>query len=137
MRTYAEADAAALDKPAFSNGTEGECWTSNWCGRCIHDKPARQGRDGDGCPLILISLCGKTPSEWIEQPWGEKGPSLYDRYHCIEFRDEHEPPPPRTTPLPTPPGQGELIPVEPYVGTRMFVDVVDEIRDREPAGVSS
>jgi hypothetical protein len=111
----------------FSNSDEGCAFTENWCDRCVHDKPARRGDEGNGCGILLVALCGQTPGEWIEQAWGEKGPPI-DRYHCIEFRDENEGPPPRTEPLPTPPGQGELIPVEPYVATRMFSDVVAEIK---------
>lgn len=115
------------DGSPFSNSTEGCAFTANWCDRCVHDKPARQDRYEDACGILLLALCGQTPGEWIEQEWGEKGPPV-DRYHCIEFRDENEPPPPRTTPLPTPPGQGELIPQEPYVAVRMFSDVVAEIK---------
>jgi hypothetical protein len=114
----------------FSNSDEGLAFTANWCDRCIHDKPARQGRYEDGCRILLTAICGQTPGEWIEQEWGEKGPPI-DRYHCIEFRDERDGPPPPTEPAPTPPGQGELIPMEPYVGTRMFSDVVTEARPTE------
>jgi hypothetical protein len=117
--------ATPLDKMPFSNSTEGSAFTANWCDRCIHDKPARQDRYEDACGILLLALCSQTPGEWIEQAWGESGPPV-DRYHCIEFRDENEDPPPRTEPLPTPPGQGELLPVEPYVGVRMFADVVSE-----------
>lgn len=43
---------------------------------------------------MLVALNSRTPSEWMEQPWeqvkgrpdGEVAPSLYDKYHCIEFR---------------------------------------------------
>lgn len=106
----------------FSNGTEGCAWFENWCGRCIHDTPAREDRYEDACAIFTISLCGQTPGEWLEQ----EGRPFGDQYHCIEFRSEDDGPPPRTEPLPTPPGQGELIPLEPYVGTRMFADVVAE-----------
>lgn len=127
-----------VDKMAFSNSDEGCAFTASWCDRCIHDKPARQGRYEDGCGILLLTLMGKTPGEFIEQEWGHVKGDLsaplappIDRYHCIEFRDENDGPPARTEPLPTPPGQGELVPMEPYVGTRMFADVVAEIRTEE------
>jgi hypothetical protein len=120
----------------FSNSDEGMAFTSNWCDRCIHDKPARQGRYEDACGILTLALTNKIPGEWIEQEWGvppgggSPAPPI-DRYHCIEFRDERDGPPPPTEPAPTPPGQGELIPMEPYVGTRMFSDVVAEARPTE------
>lgn len=73
-------------KMAFSNSTEGECWTSKWCDRCIHDKPAREGREEDACAIFLIALCGQTPGEWIEESPG----SLSDRYRCTEFELDPE-----------------------------------------------
>jgi hypothetical protein len=127
VRTYAESDAAAIAGSPFSNSDEGIAWMANWCDRCVHDRPARRGDDGNGCHLILIALCGKTPSEWMEGPRDEKGRySMADQYHCIEFRDERdrggrEPRSPRPVP-----GQGELIPRDGLEGTRMFVDVVNE-----------
>ena len=123
----------ARDGMPFSNSTEGCAFTANWCDRCVHDKPARQDRYEDACGILTLALVNKIPAEWIEQEWGANGPPV-DRYHCVEFRDEDEGPPPRTEPLPTPPGQGELIPIEPYVGTRMFADVVAETaREDAPA----
>lgn len=104
----------------FSNGTEWEAWSANWCARCLVDKPAREGRYEDGCPLILDVLMGEEPAEFIVQDRFRLG----DQYHCINFRDEDDGPPPPTEPEPTPPGQGELLPMEPFVGTRMFADVV-------------
>lgn len=112
--------ATPIDGSPFSNSTEGEAWTANWCDRCIHDKPAREDRYEDACAIFTLALTGQTPGEWIRQD----GFRLGDQYHCIEFRSEDEGPPPPTEPEPTPPGQGELIPMEPYVGTRMFADVV-------------
>lgn len=118
-----------IDEPAFSNGTEGYAWIANWCDRCIHDKPAREDRYEDACQILILSLIGKTPGEWLRQD----GFRLGDQYHCIEFRDEDDGPPPPTEPEPTPPGQGELLPMEPFVGTRMFADVVAEARPSEMA----
>jgi hypothetical protein len=120
MRTPDEIEASARDGAPFSNGTEGYAWQSQWCDRCLVDAPFRNGLKGaTGCPLLLIALGGKTPAEWIEQPWGEHGPSLYDRYHCVEFRRPGggggEP-----RPKPEPKGMDGLFP-RPERRTRMFV----------------
>ena len=94
MRSYDEAWAVAKDQSAFSNGTEGDAWTSNWCERCIHDRsvrsddwppdPANNGLIG--CALLAVALMGRTPVEWMEQDRRRLG----DQYHCSEFRDEND-----------------------------------------------
>lgn len=62
-----------LDKPAFSNGTEGEAWMSNWCYNGCVNEPT--------CPLLTTALFGQTPAEWIpDQPT-----SLGRQYRCTEF----------------------------------------------------
>lgn len=132
MRTAEQIWKDAREGSPFSNGTEGYAWMDNWCGRCIHDKPARNGHEENGCPLLLPALSGKTPVEWLDGPRNEQGHwAIDDKYHCIEFRDEDDGPPPPTEPQPTPPGQGELVPMEPYVGTRMFADVVAEVQTED------
>ena len=132
MRPYAELEADARDGSPFSNSTEGECWTANWCDRCIHDRPAREGRYEDACPLLLISLCGKTPVEWLEQDSSD-GYRLGDQYHCIEFRDEDDGPSEPPEPPPQCPGQGELFDPAPYESVRMFADVVSRNQPVEVA----
>ena len=127
---YERAYAEAADRPAFSNGTESMAWMYNWCDRCLRDAPARSGL-GPGCPLVLVAYLGKTPIQWLEQPWGERGPSLYNRYHCIEFRapgDGGNEPKPR----PDPPGQDTFLPREPFEATRMLV----QADERLPVGVA-
>lgn len=112
-------DEARPEAP-FSNGSQGYGWMHNWCDRCIHDKAARQGNEGQGCPLVLVALMGRTPVQWLaqtEEAW------VYGDFHCIEFRDEDDGPGPEPTPVPTPPGQGELVPREDFEGHRMFVPV--------------
>ena len=118
MRTYDEAFAAALDKPAFSSGTDGDEWMANWCDRCIHDAPMRAGRYENGCPLALLAVIGMTPSEWLRQP-----ADAPDRYQCVEFRPEDDPGPGYEPPPDPPlPGQDVLFPMEPH--TRMYADTV-------------
>jgi hypothetical protein len=45
---------ASRERGPFANGTEGYGWMAANCGTCIHDKPARNGDEGNGCPLILL-----------------------------------------------------------------------------------
>lgn len=126
MRTYEEAWEHAVDRRPFSNGTEGYAWMDNWCYRCKNDG---DHLDDPGCPLVLVALMGRTPSEWFEQPWGqirgrpegETAPVLGDTYHCAEFRDEDDDGPREPKPIPDPPGQEILLPREPYEGVRMLM----------------
>lgn len=123
MRTYDEAYAAAREGSPFSNGTEGYGWMENWCERCVHDVDAGKV-DGAGCPLVLVALMGRTPSEWLDGPRDEHGRySIQGQYHCVEFRDRDDPGPGyEPPPAPPLPGQIELLPAEPYIGARMFAD---------------
>lgn len=122
MRTYDEALAAARDEGTFSNSSQWEVWSAKWCNRCVHDRPARQGDDANGCPLILIALVGKRPAEWLT---GTEQEELYADYACAEFRDKDDPDPaPR--PIPTPDGQGELLPRAPFEGHRMLIPLEAE-----------
>lgn len=77
MRTQAEIDAAATDRVPFSNGTAGEIWMSRWCEECANDSPELVDK-GEGCPLLLVALLGKTPKEWPVNPTGGD-------YTCDEF----------------------------------------------------
>lgn len=111
----------ARDRRPFANGTEGYGWFAANCDRCIHDKPARQGDEGDGCPLVLIALVGRTPAQWLDGPRDENGLyAIATQYTCVEFRHEDDGPGPEPRPIPAPPGQGELIPREPFEGHRML-----------------
>lgn len=74
LPAFDEASERAADRPAFSNGTEGDAWMENWCFRCRND-------DGDGCPLVLVAMLGKTPAEWEPFVPG----SLGSQYCCTEF----------------------------------------------------
>ena len=121
LPTYEQAWETAREERAFSNGTEGYAWLENWCGRCVHDKPAREGRDEDGCPLILVSLLGRTPIEWIEQRDSSGLIRLGDSYSCMYFRDEEDGGgDPEPQPIPDPPGQLTLAPREPFEASRML-----------------
>ena len=122
LPTYEQAWETAREERPFSNGTEGYAWLDNWCGRCVHDKPAREGDDANGCPLVLVSLFGRTPIEWLPQD-REGLIRLGDSYHCMLFRDEDEGGgDPEPKPIPDPPGQLALTPREPYEAARMLTD---------------
>lgn len=100
---------AAKDEPAFSNGTEWEMWSANWCQRCKNDKTGE-------CPIIMTALLGMTPVEWLEQP-ADQYPS--NAYHCIQFRGPDDPGD-EPKPLPEPPDMDGLF-EKPEQQTRMFV----------------
>ncbi len=122
--TYDEAYAKARDRRPFSNGTEGYGWLDANCGSCVHDKAARYGDEGNGCPLILVSILGRTPAEWLDGPRDEQGRySIEGQYTCVYRRDENDPGPDEPTPVPDIPGQEELFPRDEFERpARMFSD---------------
>lgn len=78
MPAYDDALERAADRPAFSNGFEGDAWMENWCYRCVHEaNPDETG----ACPLLTIAMAGKTPAEWTEQDRGDLG----NQYLCTKF----------------------------------------------------
>lgn len=56
-----------------SNGTEGALFQERYCWQCVHDPFSRDpfGED-ESCPIILRSLDGEQPNEWVggEDGWG-------------------------------------------------------------------
>lgn len=128
MRTYQEAYDAARDEPPFCNGTEGYDWLAAWCERCFHDKGTRDGSDPVGCPLVMVALMGRTPSEWLDGPRNEHGHyRIVGKYHCVEFRDEDDPGPGYEPVEPASPDQMELFDPQPYRRPRMYADVVAQL----------
>ncbi|MFE2469775.1 hypothetical protein [Streptomyces mirabilis] len=125
---YDQLFSESHDRPAFSNGTEGYGWMAANCDRCIHDKPARENDDARGCPLVLITLVGRTPRQFIDGPRDEQGRyGIATQHVCTEFRGEDDPDP-NPQPVPTGPGQGELLPRQPYEGVRMLMPLSPEDR---------
>ncbi len=123
MRSFDAALDAARDGSPFSNGFEYDHWAANWCDRpCLHDGPFQRGETDLGCPLLMVALMGKTPSEWLEQDRGRLG----DQYHCVEFRDEDDPGGHEPVPIPDPPGQETSLPRDPYEGVRMYSPLTAE-----------
>lgn len=124
MRSYDEIMADAKDKPPFSNGTEGYAWMANWCEDCTKNDEETEL----WCPLLSVALLGRTPVQWLEQPWqqvkgrpeGVTAPALGDTYHCTEFEerpewpgddDPDEGPPPDPSPPPVAEGQVDMFEV--------------------------
>ena len=64
---------------AFANGTEFEIWSSKWCEHCAHDHAAHVDEFG-GCDLVLQSLIGEHPVEWV--PPHDSTPT---KYVCQRF----------------------------------------------------
>lgn len=109
--------ANARNERPFSNSTDREIWTYNWCENdCVHDAEYQAGRSNEGCPLALVSMLDRTPREWIP------GPDEYcgDKYMCVMYRhiDEDDPDP---KPVPDPPGVEALFPREICEGPRVFL----------------
>jgi hypothetical protein len=91
---------------------------ANWCDRCWHDRDMRRkDSQGKGCPLLLIALSGRTPAQWFLP---DEQAAIHGNYTCIDFRPEHGGGGGEPRPKPTPPGQGELLPREPYQAVRML-----------------
>jgi hypothetical protein len=117
MRTDEQIDADAREGSPFSNGTEGFAWMGNWCDECVHNDEETEL----WCPILSVALLGKTPKEWVEQPWeqvvgrpaGELAPVLGGTYECTEFQQRRDPgdddPEPEPTPPPVCDGQPDLI----------------------------
>jgi hypothetical protein len=119
---YEDSRARARPGPAFSNGTEWECWSAGWCDRCARDAPFRNGISERGCPLILIAVADELiPAEWMEpEPSPSGRPYLGPKaYTCIEFRAPGGGGP-EPQPKPDPPDMDGLF-ERPPRRTRMFV----------------
>lgn len=130
MRAYAEAVKEARDEHTFSNSSQWDIWSAKNCDRCFWDKPARQGDEANGCPLILIALEGKRPAEWLLE---SEQAAIHADYTCTEYRHEDDgDPEPR--PIPTPDGQGELLPREPFEGHRMLSPLGDSAHAAASSG---
>jgi hypothetical protein len=80
MKTFDEIYDAAEDRPAFSNGTEGDAWMSRWCYECTRDAD-------ESCQLISVAMIGRTPVEWVP----DKPMSLGAQYRCTEFEPTESP----------------------------------------------
>lgn len=65
----------------FSNGTEWEIWSYNWCHNCTKDSEELVDQ-GKGCPHILTALIGEKPKEWTEVDMGW--------YECSDFEEREE-----------------------------------------------
>ena len=125
MRTFDEAMAASIDTPAFANSTEGSGWTAAWCARCVHDTDDKIER-GEGCPLVLVTLMGRLPVEFVEGSRAEDGAySIRDQWRCVEFRDRGDGGDSEPGPVPVPEcgGQVALLSTEAVEGPLVHLPV--------------
>lgn len=128
MRSAAELYETAKDEPAFSNSTEWEVWSYNWCEECTKHSPELWDQ-GVGCPLIIIALNGRTPLEWAPDPDGGS-------FVCSEFerRDDGDGDDPNPTPTPSPPA--EEMPGQTDIFTFFAEEAIDALNVApEPAHV--
>lgn len=111
------------EPPYFSNGTEWEIWSYNYCNKCFHDRRAwRDGMYEEGCPLIVQSMNREPIPLWIYQQRGtwkctgcaEGHEHPWWDIHCLRFSpdDGHDEGPP--VPKPTPPGQESIFDASEY-----------------------
>lgn len=118
MRTAPQIENDARGGSPFSNSTEFEIWQDGNCATCVHDKPAREGREWDGCPLLSVVYGDLTPAEWLES---EHYPNPASKYTCVEYRHEDDgKDDPEPKPIPDPPGQLTLFPRDGFEGVRML-----------------
>lgn len=131
MRTPREIEKDAREGSPFSNGSEFEIWQDANCGTCVHDKPAREGREWDGCPLLAIVYADLTPAEWLKS---QNPPSPASIYTCVEYRHENDgKDDPEPKPIPDPPGQLTLFPREGFEGVRLLKSYDTEpVREAAP-----
>jgi hypothetical protein len=97
------ADLAAMNveragqKYQPSNGTEGECFISVWCGECARDKSLREGApfeecdDNERCDIVTKTMVydvkdSEYPHEWQYGPDGQP--------RCTAFVEAGTPIPP-------------------------------------------
>jgi len=65
---------------AFSNGSEYDAWSANWCRRCTKDDMGLAD-EGVYCPIVTnVMVDNEVPAQWA--PGTD---DLRDRYHCSEF----------------------------------------------------
>lgn len=107
MKGFDELYAESRAPGPFSNSDDGMAFMGAWCDRCAHDRPARQGDDANGCPLVLLTLMDRTPAQFVDRS-------------CTEFRPDDGGPGPEPQPVPDPPGQLTFAPREPFEGVRML-----------------
>lgn len=62
---------------AFSNGTEFEIWSANWCNQCKKDELGG-APEGTYCDILSdVMMLNETPPQWSASETRD--------YHCSEF----------------------------------------------------
>jgi hypothetical protein len=126
VRTEEEITANLRPGKAFSNGTQWEIWSYNWCERCKNNDEETEL----WCPIITVALLHEgTPAEWTEP---EPDSGVLADYVCTEFderREGDDEPEPEPEPEPPPGCDGQVDMFE------VFADqIVEQIE--QPTAVS-
>jgi len=104
---------------AFSNGTQFEMWSYNWCDRCQRDAIFRNTGKGSGCKILCgVMATNEVPAEWLVQD------EIHADYHCIEFRAPGSGNP---EPRPQPDAQPDALFPTPERGARMLLPLVESV----------
>jgi hypothetical protein len=78
-----------------SNGTEGDGFIGDWCGRCKRDAAFRND-EGDSCPIVAATLAldvddPEYPVEWVYDERGQPKCTAFEAeggaYRCAETPD--------------------------------------------------
>jgi hypothetical protein len=95
MRELPTPEPGDLDRAPFSNGTDGDIWTSNVCGAgqgCIHDSTYGQWDEELNaevhCPLITLSYLQVWPHEWERREITTPHGSYTAPGACSEYADD-------------------------------------------------
>jgi hypothetical protein len=68
-----------------SNGTEGDIFMTQWCGRCLHDQAHREGH-GDACDIATDTMAYSISDPEYPKEWRQDGPS---GPRCTNFQPEN------------------------------------------------
>lgn len=99
-----------------SNGTEGDCFMSNFCYQCIHDNPDYNAKS-PRCEIMTLTMClgvddKDYPKEWIYQD-GKPTCTNFVKWDWGNDGDPNDPDNPKAPPPPPDPNQLSMFPLYP------------------------
>jgi hypothetical protein len=70
-------------RPVWSNPIEAAAWQEKHCRVCFQADEARRRvtGQGDGCPIWIVGLANKLPTQWTRR----RNAVMGDTYRCAEF----------------------------------------------------